>query len=584
MSLLTYNKDKFYLDDKEFTIISGAMHYFRIPREYWYDRLLKLKECGFNTVETYTCWNLHEPEEGVFDFSGMLDLEAYIEIAQELGLYVILRPGPYICAEWEFGGLPAWLLKYKDMEIRCNDDLYISKVDRYMKELLGRIRKYLSTNGGNIIMMQIENEYGSYGNDHEYMQRIADIYKENGIDCMLFTSDGATDFMLGGGTLPDYPCVANFGSRPDENFKVLDDFRPNQPRMCGEYWCGWFDHWYDIHHTREPEELAGLFNDMLEAGASLNFYMFHGGTNFGFMNGANHYEFYEPTITSYDYNALLSEAGDITPAYLAVRKIVEKFNGEPLPPLTVKNSEKKAYGKLELTERASIFESLPYISKPVHTAAPKFMEDIGQYYGFTMYSTELEGPREDWELGFNAVHDRAVVYIDGEFKGIYERTRRDDKIRIPLEKGEKKKLDILCENMGRVNYGTHMPDHKGLRGIRFGGQYHFGWDMYPLPMKDLSAVPFKEEKGDVKVASFLRGYLDIEGKPCDTFIRLDGFHKGIVIVNGFNLGRYYNDAGPQKTLYVPAPMLKEGKNEVIVFETDSAESITVEFVDVPELG
>ena len=180
MSLLTYNKDKFYLDDKEFTIISGAMHYFRIPREYWYDRLLKLKECGFNTVETYTCWNLHEPEEGVFDFSGMLDLEAYIEIAQELGLYVILRPGPYICAEWEFGGLPAWLLKYKDMEIRCNDDLYISKVDRYMKELLGRIRKYLSTNGGNIIMMQIENEYGSYGNDHEYMQRIADIYKENG--------------------------------------------------------------------------------------------------------------------------------------------------------------------------------------------------------------------------------------------------------------------------------------------------------------------------------------------------------------------------------------------------------------------
>ena len=584
MSLLTYNKDKFYLDDKEFTIISGAMHYFRIPREYWYDRLLKLKECGFNTVETYTCWNLHEPEEGVFDFSGMLDLEAYIEIAQELGLYVILRPGPYICAEWEFGGLPAWLLTYKDMDIRCNDELYISKVDRYLKELLGRIRKYLSTNGGNIIMMQIENEYGSYGNDHEYMKKIADIYKENGIDCMLYTSDGATYFMLGGGTHPDYPCVANFGSRPDENFKVLDDFRPGQPRMCGEYWCGWFDHWYDIHHTREPEELAGLFGDMLDAGASLNFYMFHGGTNFGFMNGANCYEYYEPTITSYDYNALLSEAGDITPAYLAVRKIVEKFNGEELPPLTVKNSEKKAYGKLDLTERASIFEALPHISKPVHTAAPKYMEDIGQHYGYTMYSTELEGPREDWELGFDTLHDRAVVYVDGEFKGVHERTRREDKIQIPLKKGEKVKLDILCENMGRVNYGNHIMDRKGLRGIRFGLQYHFGWDMYPLTMKDLSAVPFKEATGDVKVASFMRGWLDIEGKPCDTFIRLDGFHKGIVIVNGFNLGRYFNDPGPQKTLYVPAPMLKEGKNEVIVFESDSAESITVEFVDVPELG
>ena len=584
MSLLTYKNDKFYLDNEEYTIISGAMHYFRIPREYWYDRLLKLKECGFNTVETYTCWNLHEPEEGVFNFSGILDIEAYIDIAKELGLNVILRPGPYICAEWEFGGLPPWLLNYKDINIRCNDELFISKVERYYKELLHRIVPRLSTNGGNIIMMQIENEYGSYGNDHEYMQKIADIYIENGVDCMLYTSDGATYFMLGGGTLPEYPCVANFGSKPEENFKVLDNFRPNQPRMCGEYWCGWFDHWHDIHHTRDPKELAGLFKDMLDAGASLNFYMFHGGTNFGFMNGANYYDKYEPTITSYDYNALLSEAGDLTKAYYEVRKVIEKHTGEKLPPLTVKNTQKKAYGKVELTQKCDIFKAIQLISKPIHTAAPKFMEDINQYYGYTMYSTELEGPREDWELNFDAVHDRAVIFVNGKNKGYVERTRHKDTVKIPLKKGQKARLDILCENMGRVNYGNKIIDRKGLKGIRFGLQYHFGWNMYPLPMNDLSNLEFEENSGRTKVASFFKGNLKIEDDPCDTFIKLDGFTKGIVIINGFNLGRYYNPAGPQKTLFVPAPILKKGDNEIIVFESDSCTRNYVTFVDKPKLG
>ena len=434
------------------------------------------------------------------------------------------------------------------------------------------------------LMMQIENEYGSYGNDHEYMRRIAEIYHDNGIDCLLYTSDGATYFMLNGGTLPEYPCVANFGSRPDENFKVLDDFRPNQPRMCGEYWCGWFDHWYDIHHVRDPKELAGLFKDMIDRGASLNFYMFHGGTNFGFMNGANYFDHYDPTVTSYDYNALLSEAGDLTPAYFEVRKMIEKSNGEELPPLTVKNSPKKAYGKVELTEKCDIFKAAKLLAKPVHTAAPKFMEDIGQYYGFTLYSTVLEGPREDWELNIDSVHDRAVIFVNHEYKGFIERTRHNDTIRIPLKKGETAQLDILCENMGRVNYGPKIMDRKGLRGIRFGLQYHFGWDMYPLPLTDLSALEFEKSEGGVKTASFLKGNLQIDEEPCDTFIKLDGFHKGIVIINGFNLGRYYNDAGPQKTLYVPAPVLKKGSNEVIVFETDRSSRRSVKFVDTPKLG
>ena len=334
MGILTYNDKTFLMDGKPYTILSGAMHYFRIPREYWHDRLLKLKEIGFNTVETYTAWNLHEREEGVFDFTGMLDVAAYVDEAAALGLNVILRPGPYICSEWEFGGLPAWLLRYDDMAIRCADPLFIEKVRRYYHALFDELRPRLATNGGNIIMVQIENEYGSYGNDKDYLNAVVDIYRECGVDVTLFTSDGACWWMLGGGTLPDYLCVANFGSHPKENFAMLEKFRPDQPKMCGEYWVGWFDHWYEEHHVREPEEIAALFRDMLDAGASLNFYMFHGGTNFGFMNGANHGGKYEPTITSYDYNALLSEAGDLTPAYHAVRKIIEEYFGA-LPPLTV---------------------------------------------------------------------------------------------------------------------------------------------------------------------------------------------------------------------------------------------------------
>ena len=403
------------------------------------------------------------------------------------------------------------------------------------------------------------------------------------MDCTLFTSDGSCDWMLNGGTLPEYLCVANFGSHPKENFAELKKFRDGQPSMCGEYWCGWFDHWYEDHHVREAEELAGLHRDMLEAGASLNFYMFHGGTNFGFMNGANHGGKYEPTITSYDYNALLTEAGDMTPAYHAVRKINEEFFGE-LPSLTCKNSEKKAYGKVTLTEKAALLDTVNAISAPVRTAEPKFMEQIGQGYGFTLYSTTVRGPMSELPLKFDCVHDRAIVYINGEKKGWYERDRHSDDIRVALKKGEEIRLDILVENMGRINYGPELRDRKGMTGIRFGQQNHYGWDMYPMEMKDLSGVRYETCEGGVDKSSFLRGTLNIEGEPQDSFIRLDGFHHGFVAVNGFNLGRYYNDAGPQKTLYCPAPMLKTGKNEIVVFETDSSDGHVIEFVDTPELG
>jgi len=584
MGIVTFRNKDFLMDGKPYTILSGAMHYFRIPREYWLDRLTKLKECGFNTVETYTCWNLHEKEEGVFDFSGMLDVAEYIRIAESLGLNVILRPGPYICAEWDFGGLPAWLLRYTEMELRCYDETFIEKVRRYYHALFEQVSSHLCTRGGGIIMVQIENEYGSYGNDKEYLRAIVDIYRECGVDCMLYTSDGPTMFMLNGGTLPEFPCVANFGSRPAESFAALAKFRPDQPLMCGEYWCGWFDHWYEAHHTREPEELAGLFDDMLACGASLNFYMFHGGTNFGFMNGANYKECYQPTITSYDYCALLSEAGDLTPAYHAVRRVIEKYTHQTLPPLTVKNSEKKAYGTLKLDRSASVLAQASRLGTAIHSAAPKYMEDFGAEYGYALYSTTVRGPQEALPLTFDTLHDRVSVFINGEFRGVYERAREHEEIRLPLAAGETAKVDLLCENMGRVNYGWKLRDRKGLRGIRFGQQYHFGWDMTALPMTNTDLLEFAPHEGGCTAGTFLQGTLVIDGEPKDTFLRLDGFTHGFVLVNGFNIGRYYNPAGPQKTLYVPAPLLHKGENIITVFETDGSTVNTVEFTDTPDLG
>jgi len=586
MSIFEYKGTSFYKDGKPYTVISGAMHYWRIVPEYWEDRMRKLKACGFNTLETYIAWNLHERTEGVFDFSNNLDIVRYIKIAESLELNVIIRPGPYICSEFDFGGLPSWLLSYPNIRLRCNDPRYLEKVRPYYRELLTRIAPLQCTRGGNVIMVQIENEYGSYGNDKEYLHAVADIYREYGLDCLLFTSDGPTYWMLNGGTLPEYLCVANFGSRPREAFRTLSDFRPDQPSMCGEFWCGWFDHWGEQHHTRTAEDTVKDMSTMLEMGASLNFYMFHGGTNFGFTNGANHTATeYQPTVTSYDYCAPLSEAGDLTPTYHRVRDVLTKYNGKSYD-LYVSNTPKEIYGRLELTESAYLFDNLESIGKHTHAAAPLTMEEIGQDFGYILYSTTLFGPFEEQELLFGEIHDRAHIFLNGSLVGIKERSGRNDTVRIKLEKGETAKLDILVENCGRVNYGVKLFDKKGIiDGVRLGQMFHFGWDMTALTMDDLTPLHFEPGANFQSIQpTFLKGTLTVTGKPADTFIKLFGFHKGFVKVNGFNLGRYWNDKGPQKTLYVPAPVLREGENEIVVFETDGYGVPVVEFTNTPDLG
>ena len=558
--------------NKDVPILSGAMHYFRIHPDYWHDRLSKLAACGYNTVETYVPWNLHEPKEGQFCFEGFGDIIRFVETAGKLGLKVIIRPGPYICAEWEYGGLPGWLNRDRNMRIRCAWKPYLGKVRNWFSVLIPKLVPYLCTNGGPVIAMQVENEYGSYGSDKEYLAYLRDLLKELGVNCMLFTSDGPTIQMLTGGTLPDLWMTANFGSNPEKCFDVLRQFQPEGPDMCCEFWCGWFDHWGEEHHTRSAEDVADVLERMVSKGASVNMYMFHGGTNFGFWNGANvdHNGLYQPTTTSYDYHALLSEAGDITPVYEACKAVLEKHFG-PAPDIQVANTPKKAYGKVELNQKHSLFDKL---GQPVLSVCPLTMEELGQEYGYVLYRKMVELPSVprsylteqgyEMKLSVKGLRDRAVVYVDGEKVGVLYRNNPTETVVLPLPEKDSFRLDILVENMGRVNYGSDMLYPCGISdSIRIGYNTLFDWEIYPLPLNTIPNISGQAEKD---TPAFYKGTFEVK-EACDTFLKFSNFRKGVAFINGFNLGRYWEE-GPAATLYIPAPLLVEGENEIVLFETD----------------
>lgn len=597
--MLEIKNKKFYMDSKPFDIYSGAMHYFRTVPEYWEDRLTKLKAAGFNTVETYVCWNLHEKKPGEFDFSGILDIEKYLEIAQKVGLYAIVRPGPYICAEWDFGGLPAWLLKDKNMQIRCMYPDYLKCVERFYKELLPRLVPHLESHGGNIIAMQVENEYGSYGNDKDYLRYIEKLTRDCGIDCLLFTSDENTNNMISGGSLPDIYKVLNFGSRSRTAFNVLKGFENDGPNMCGEFWCGWFDHWRDKHHTRNSLEIVNEIKGFIDNGASFNIYMFHGGTNFGFTAGANHNQGhgYEPTVTSYDYCAMLTEWGDYTPAYHAVRKLLCEKQGIE-PPELPESPKFQSIGKVELTETASLFENLDNIGEKHHVSVPEGMEYFGQNFGLIYYETTLKGKYNASPMYVKNVHDFAEVYFDGEKKTSIDRTLYSVEGKTTLKdvifkkkKGEsspflmpalsgERKIGVLVDTMGRVNYGGNMLDRKGISDIYLGIQRLMNYDVWTLPLDNLDKLKYSSSvKKDEPV--FLKGSFKTDSK-ADCFIYLDGFNRGCVYINGFNLGRFWK-VGPQKSLYIPGTLLKD-ENEIIVFNIGGYSKPTVSITDKHNLG
>lgn len=597
--MLEIKNKKFYMDSKPFDIYSGAMHYFRTVPEYWEDRLTKLKAAGFNTVETYVCWNLHEKKPGEFDFSGILDIEKYLEIAQKVGLYAIVRPGPYICAEWDFGGLPAWLLKDKNMQIRCMYPDYLKCVERFYKELLPRLVPHLESHGGNIIAMQVENEYGSYGNDKEYLRYVEKLTRDCGVDCLLFTSDGNTNNMISGGSLPDIYKVLNFGSRSRTAFNVLKGFENDGPNMCGEFWCGWFDHWRDKHHTRNSLEIVNEIKGFIDNGASFNMYMFHGGTNFGFTAGANHNQGhgYEPTVTSYDYCAMLTEWGDYTPAYHAVRKLLCEKQGIE-PPELPESPKLQSIGKVELTDAASLFENLDNIGEKHHVPVPEGMEYFGQNFGLIYYETTLKGKYNASPMYVKNVHDFADVYFDGEKKTSIDRTLYSVEGKTTLKdvifkkkKGEsspflmpalsgERKIGVLVDTMGRVNYGENMLDRKGISDIYLGIQRLMNYDVWTLPLDNLDKLKYSSSvKKEEPV--FLKGSFKTDSK-ADCFVHLDGFNRGCVYINGFNLGRFWK-VGPQKSLYLPGTLLKD-ENEIIVFNIGGYSKPTVSITDKHNLG
>ncbi len=582
-------KDEFYLDGKPFQIISGGIHYFRVLPEYWEDRLRKLKALGCNTVETYVPWNMHEPKKGEFDFvgerwHGMLDLKRFVETAQKIGLWVILRPSPYICAEWDFGGFPAWLLTEGEMGLRTSDERYLRHVRDYYQVLMPYLAPMQVTQGGPVLMMQVENEYGTFGNDRKYLELLRDMMREGGIDVPLFASDGPGADILSNTAVEGIFPTANFGSRAKVAYSCLKDFNGGGPCMCTEFWLGWFDAWRDSkHHTTDPDEAAKELKEILENG-SVNLYMFEGGTNFGFMNGSNYGTHLTPDVTSYDYDAVLTEDGQLTEKYHKLKKVItEHTQKEPEAELTAP-VEHRAYGKIPVSQKVDLFHALPKLDAPIETVAPRSMEQAGQGYGYMLYSTILDTSTELSNLRLYKAADRAIAFVDGK-KALtaFDRELEEGHEVGPFY-GKNMKLDILVENMGRVNYGPMLNwQRKGIDGCVFINSRfsQHNWKQYPLPMDNLEQLDYSAgyEEG---IPAFYRFEFEAE-EVGDTFLDFAGWGKGFVVVNGFQLGRFWEE-GPQRRLYVPGALLHKGCNEIILFETEGKHSEEICLEAVPDLG
>jgi len=557
--------DHFALDGKPFVVRSGEMHYARVPREYWRDRMKKMRAMGLNTLCLYSFWNLHEPRPGEYDFSGNLDIATYIKTAQEEGLWVIVRPGPYSCAEWEFGGFPWWLLQTPDIKVRSADPRFLAAADKYMKRLLGEVAPLQITRGGPVIMVQVENEYGSFGSDHAYVSAIRKMIVDSGIDVTLYTADGSSAKMLSGGTLPDLPSVVNFGGAPQREFDNLAKFRPAGPRMCGEYWVGWFDHWGEKHHTgNNSVHLAGI-EWMLERNIGFNLYMVHGGTTRGFMNGANFAMGanggYQPDISSYDYDSPIDEAGRPAPKFKLYRDVIGKHlaPGETLPPLP-EPLPMIAIPRFELTESASLFD---LVRDPVQADAPKTFEELGQDYGLVLYRTKSV-KAANGKLEINELRDYGIVYENGKWLGKMDRRLHQNSLDVTLNGGGN--LDILVENMGRVNFGPKLvDDRKGItQNVTLDGKALSPWSMFRLPLHDLKGLIFS--RGMKTGPCFYRGDFQLL-EVGDTFFDMRGCGKGNVWVNGRNLGRHWK-IGPQRSAFCPGVWLNKGRNEIVVLDIE----------------
>lgn len=595
---LVASNRNFYFNGMPFRILGGSFHYFRTHPQQWKNRLEKMKAAGLNTVTTYIPWNLHEQVRGKYEFRGLFNLPNFIKLVQKVGLLLIVRPGPYICAEWEFGGLPSWLLHDPNMKVRTSKyKPYMHQVMRFFDQLLPLLAKFTyKSNSGPIIAFQIENEFGSYGHDNEYMQFLRGLYDRYGLDELLFTSDGKDH--LHEGSIPGILASVNFNKGHEAALNALEEFQPDKPLLVAEFWPGWFDHWGERHHKMPVDEFTTKVDAILSRNASINFYMFVGGTNFGFWNGANAGELTNlATVTSYDYDAMISENGDIHPTkYEAFRKLLEKHHlVEGSLPRVPNNSPKVAFGEVPITEVLQLKDLVRLLPKKLNTLMePVFMEQLsinddgGQGYGWILYRTWFSSGRSLHLIG--KIQDRALILVNGKqvavihskSEAILERTID---LTTPLQNNNT--LEVLVENMGRVNYMTLDDQRCGFLGsVKLDGEPLSPWQLISLDFSDefVSQVqqmtswrPFYSGPSPC----LCRGFLNTNSVE-DTFLDMQNWKKGVVLVNGFNVGRYWN-IGPQQTLYIPKPVLKNGQNEIIVFELEKPDD-KLAFVAKPILN
>ena len=576
----TTQGEHFALDGKPFRVISGEMHYPRIPRAYWRARLRMAKAMGLNTITTYVFWNEHEPKPGVYDFSGNNDVAEFVREAQQEGLYVILRPGPYVCAEWEWGGYPSWLLKDHSIVVRSSNPKFIAPAAQWIARLGQELAPLQIGYGGPILLTQVENEYGSYGKDHAYMEQIHKALVDAGFTkSQLYTADGPEE--VPDGSLPELPVGINFGGNgvgaAQEAFATLKKLRPNGPFFNSEYWAGWFDHWGGKHaHTSVEDESANL-DWMLRQGYSVSIYMFHGGTSFGWMNGANiEGGVYEPDVTSYDYDSALDETGRPTAKYFAFRDVIAKATGIR-PPAVPEVAAPITISAVPMVEAASLWSNLP---KPIHSEQVLSMEDVNQSYGYILYRRKLKGAASG-ELMLDELHSYAQVYLDGKLVGTLDRRLKQDRLALPEAK-RNVRLDILVENTGRVNFGKFIGGERAgiTKQVTLDGTPLLGWEIFSLPMTPVDKLHYSTKP--CEGPCFYRGNFDL-AIVGDTFLDTTDFTKGEFWLNGHALGRIWN-IGPQKTLYTPGPWLMSGRNEIVVFDLQGKMGAIVRGMEKPVLG
>lgn len=582
-------KGSFLLNGEPFVVKAAELHYPRIPRAYWEHRIKQCKALGMNTICLYVFWNFHEEKPGEFDFTGQKDLAEFCRLCQKNDMYVILRPGPYVCAEWEMGGLPWWLLKKKDIRLREDDPYFLERVAIFEKEVANQVAGLTIQKGGPIIMVQVENEYGSYGESKEYVAKIRDIVRENFGDVTLFQCDWASNFQLN--ALDDLVWTMNFGTGAniDEQFAPLKKVRPDSPLMCSEFWSGWFDKWGANHETRAADDMIAGIDEMLSKGISFSLYMTHGGTNWGHWAGANSPGF-APDVTSYDYDAPISESGKITPKYEKLRETLAKYMDGKKQAKVPDDIPTISVPAFEFTEVAPLFANLP---EPKSDDTIRTMEEYDQGFGSILYRTTLPKIDRSATLTVTEAHDYAQIFIDGKYIGKLDRRNGEKQLDIPAC-AEGAQLDILVEAMGRINFGRAIKDFKGITEkveLKNGGRTTElkGWKVYNLEdryewYKGLKFEPLKSVKDaqGQRVPGCYRATFHVE-KPGDTFLNFETWGKGLVYVNGYGIGRIW-EIGPQQTLYVPGCWLKEGKNEILVFDIVGPKEARTEGLEEPILN